>query len=78
MELSKIGTATMQHCRMTSDDRISGYVRSGTLAMPRIKEGTDYKFHQTHHTGNRRGGHGPCRSAALVCSADSERRSFDV
>jgi hypothetical protein len=35
-----------------------------------IKEGTDYEFDQTHHTGNGRHGDGDGHSAALVCSAD--------
>src|SRR5258706_509998 len=43
-----------------------------------IKEGTDYGFNQTHHTGNRRHGDGHGRSAARVCSADWKRRSCQV
>ena len=45
-------------------------------AMTLIKEGSDYGFNQTHHTGNGRRGDG-C-SAALVCSAYRAMRSCHV
>src|SRR6516162_3025765 len=81
-------TARLPGSLVRNNIRTFGWERSETLAsslrrfeslvpaMSMIKEGADYGFEQTHHTGDGRRGDG--RSIACICSADWARRSCHV
>src|SRR5579863_7577935 len=57
---------------------LAHHVKPHAPAMTTIKEGTDYGFDQTHHTGSGRRRSGNGRSAARICSADGPGRSRQV